>query len=132
MSAAESLAERKVSDVMSKALVAADPETTIFQIAKIMEQSGVGAVLVKKDGKPAGIITDRDYAIKIIVKSVSTDAPVEQVATFPLITINSDESILVAAEKMVSNKIRKLAVADNGKVVGIVTSTDLIKEISKK
>ena len=132
MSAAESLAERKVSDVMNKALVAADPETTIFQIAKIMEQSGVGAVLVKKDGKPAGIITDREYAINIIVKNVSTDAPVEQVATFPLITINSDESILVAAEKMVSNKIRKLAVADNGKVVGIVTSTDLIKEISKK
>ena len=129
---AESLSGRKVSDLMSRALVSADPETTVFQIAKIMEQSGVGAVLVKKDGNPAGIITDRDYAIKIVVKNISADTPVEQVATFPLITINSDESILAAAEKMVSNKIRKLAVADNGKVVGIITTTDLIKEISKK
>ena len=57
-----------------------------------MMEQGIGAVLVKKDGSPAGIITDRDYAIKVAVNNIAMDTAVEQVASFPLITISGDET----------------------------------------
>lgn len=121
--------DKLVRDVMSKALISVDPATTVFQVAKMMEQ-GIGAVLVKKDGAPAGIITDRDYAINIAVNKISLDTPVEKVASFPLITIDAGDTIKSAASQMTSKKIRKLAVVDNGKVVGIITSTDLVTQMS--
>ena len=121
--------ERLVRDTMSKMLISVDPNTTVFQVAKMMEQ-GIGSVLVKKDGKPAGIITDRDFAVKIAVNKMPMDTPAEKVASFPLITIGADENLKSAAAQMASKKIRKLAVVDNGDVVGIITSTDLVNQLS--
>lgn len=122
-------ADKLVRDVMSKALISVDPATTVFQVAKMMEQ-GIGAVLVKKDGVPAGIITDRDYAIRIAVNNVSMDTPVEKAASFPLITINGGETLTNAASQMSTKKIRKLVVVDDGKIVGIITSTDLVTQMA--
>ena len=119
----------KVGDVMTKQLISADPSTTLFQISKMMEQ-GVGSILVKKDGVPAGIITDRDFAIKVAAKQISLDTEVGKIASFPLKTISSKESIQKASEIMSSQKIRKLAVSENGKIVGMITSTDIVNLIS--
>ena len=120
-----------VEDIMTKAIISVNIETTVFQVAKMMEQSGIGAVLVKKNGHLSGIITDRDYATKIVAHNLSSDTPVEQIMSSPLITINFDESISAAAERMTSKKIRKLAVTDNGKIIGLITSTDLVTQLSK-
>ena len=115
---------------MTKALVSVDPTTTLYQISKMMQQGGMGSILVKKDGIPSGIITDRDFAIKIAAHEVSLDTPVEKIASFPLLTINSDESILNAAKIMSDKKIRKLAVTESGKVVGVITTTDLVNQLT--
>ena len=120
-----------VKDIMTKAIISVNTETTVSQIAKMMEQSGIGAVLVKKNEHLAGIITDRDYATKIVSHNLSFDTPVGKIMSSPLITINYDESIIAAAERMINKKIRKLAVTDNGNIVGLVTSTDLIKQFVK-
>ena len=120
-----------VGDVMIKAIISVTTETTVFQVAKMMEQGGIGAVLVKKNDHLSGIITDRDYATKIVAHNLSSDTPVEQIMSSPLITINFDESISAAAERMTSKKIRKLAVTDNGKIIGLITSTDLVTQLSK-
>ena len=120
-----------VQDVMTKAIISVTNETTVFQVAKMMEQGGIGAVLVKKNGNLSGIITDRDYATKIVAHNLPSDTPVEQIMSSPLITINFDESISAAAERMTSKKIRKLAVTDNGKIVGLITSTDLVTQLTK-
>ena len=120
-----------VEDVMTKAIISVPTETTVFQVAKMMEQGGIGAVLVKKNNHLCGIITDRDYATKIVAHNLSSDTPVEQIMSSPLITINFDESISAAAERMTSKKIRKLAVTDNGKIIGLITSTDLVTQLSK-
>ena len=120
-----------VKDVMTKAIISVTNETTVFQVAKMMEQGGIGAVLVKKNGHLSGIITDRDYATKIIAHNIPSDTPVEQIMSSPLITINFDESISAAAERMTSKKIRKLAVTDNGNIIGLITSTDLVTQLSK-
>ena len=60
-----------------------------------------------------------------------SDTPVEKIMSSPLITINYDESISAAAKRMPSKKIRKLAVTDNGKIIGLITSTDLVTQLTK-
>ncbi|MFB5611007.1 MAG: cyclic nucleotide-binding/CBS domain-containing protein [Nitrosopumilaceae archaeon] len=131
MSIEKSLSEMLVKDIMTRALITVDPGTTVFQVAKMMEQGGIGAVLMKKDGNTSGIITDRDFAIKISTQKLSLDTPVEKIVSSPLETVNSAESIITAAKQMTSKKIRKLAVVEEGKIVGIITSTDLVNQLAK-
>ena len=132
MSTEKSLSEILVKDIMTKALISVEPGTTVFQVAKMMEQGGIGAVLVKKDGTTSGIITDRDFAIKIATQKLPLETPVDKVTSYPLETINSSETILIAADQMSSKKIRKLAVVEDGNIVGIITSTDLVNQLAKK
>jgi CBS domain-containing protein len=120
-----------VKDIMTAAIISVNAETTVFQVAKMMEQGGIGAVLVKKDGHLSGIVTDRDYATKIVSHNLPSDTPVEAVMSSPLITINYDESISAAAKRMTDKKIRKLAVTDDGVIIGLITSTDLVTQLSK-
>ena len=126
----KSLSEILVEDIMNKSLISADSSTTVFQIANLMEKGGIGAIIVKKDNIPAGIITDRDFAIKIATQKLPLDTVIDKVASYPLATINLDESILVAANMMSSKKFRKLAVVENEKVIGIITSTDLVNQLA--
>ena len=129
MSLGKLLSDAHVRNIMSKKLISADPSTTLFQIAKMMEQ-GVGAILVKKDSIPAGIITDRDFAIKVAANKHSLDTTVDKIASYPLKTISPDETIFKAAEMMSSLKIRKLVVQENDKMVGIITSTDVVRLVA--
>ena len=124
------ISETLVKDIMNKSLITADPSTTAFQIANLMEKGGIGAILVKKDNVPAGIITDRDFAIKITTQKLSLDTPIDKVASYPLVTIDSNETILTAAKLMTDKKIRKLAVMEDSKVIGIITSTDLVSRLA--
>ena len=116
---------------MAKALISVNPATTALQIAKMMEQGGIGAILVKENKNLVGIITDRDFATKIAANNLPFDTPVEKIMSSPLITINHDEPISIAAEMMTSKKIRKLAVSENDKIVGLITSTDLVNQLAK-
>ena len=120
-----------VTDIMSTPLISVSPVTTVFQIAKMMEQGEIGAIIVKENKIPVGIVTDRDFAINIAKNNLSFDTHVEKIMSSPLITINHDEPIYSAAKIMNSKKIRKIAVSENGKIIGIITSTDLVNQITK-
>ena len=120
-----------VSSIMTKALISVNPATAAFQIAKMMEQGGIGAIIVKENSIPVGIVTDRDFATKIASNNLSFDVPVEKIMSSPLITIKHDAPISAAAEMMSSKKIRKLAVSENGTIIGIITSTDLVNQLAK-
>ena len=121
--------ETIVKEAMTRAIVSVDPSTKLTQISKMMEQGGMGSILVKRNGFPAGIITDRDFAIKVAALGISLNTPVEKIATFPLITIPFDKSLLDAAKIMSERKIRKLAVVEEEKIVGIITTTDLVNKL---
>jgi CBS domain-containing protein len=116
---------------MTKVIISVNLTTTAFQIAKMMQQGGIGAVIVKDNEHPVGIITDRDFAVKIAANNLPFDTPVEETMSSPIVTINHNETISAAAERMVNKKIRKLAVSENGKIIGIITSTDLVKQLVK-
>jgi CBS domain-containing protein len=126
------MSETRVADIMTKALVSVEPSTTIYQVAKMMEQGGFGAIIVRENDQPKGIITDRDFAIKIAVNKYSMDTPANKVASYPLQTIDYNESIVTAAQIMSTKKIRKLVVVNGDKVVGIITSTDIVNQLAKK
>ncbi len=120
-----------VQDIMARALITVNTSTTVLQIAKMMEQGGIGAIIVKENGNPVGIVTDRDFATKIAANNLPFDTPAKKIMSSPLITINHNEPISAAAEIMTSKKIRKLAVTENGNIVGIITSTDLVTQLAK-
>ena len=121
----------KIQDIMTKALITVNRSTTALQVAKMMEQGGIGAVFVQDNGNPIGIVTDRDYATRIAANDLPLATAVENIMSTPLITINHNEPISNAAERMTTKKIRKLAVTENGKIVGIITSTDLVTQLTK-
>jgi len=120
-----------VKDIMHKDLFCVNHNTPAFQIAKMMELEEVDAIFVKENETPMGIITDRDFVTKIAANNLPPDTPVKEIMSSPLITINHNEPISRAAEMMSSKKVKKLAVSENGKIVGLITSTDLIQQNTK-
>ena len=120
-----------VKDIMTRVLISVNLATTSFQIAKMMEQGGIGAIIVKENENLVGIVTDRDFATKIVANGLPFETPAREIMSSPLITINADSPISAAAEMMSSKKIRKLAVTENNRIVGIITSTDLVNQLAK-
>jgi CBS domain-containing protein len=115
-----------IADVMNKSVISVDATLTVNEAAKMMEDKKVGAVIVMENNTPIGIVTDRDFAIKIVAHAYQITTPVKQIMSSPLFSINSDESVRTAAELMYHRGIRKLPVIDDEKVIGIITTTDIV------
>ena len=119
-----------IGDVMTKSVISVDATLTINETAKMMEDAKVGAVIVMEDNVPVGIVTDRDFSVKVAAHAYQITEPVKQIMSSPLFSINSDESVRIAADLMHERKIRKLPVIDDGNVVGIITATDIVNLLS--
>ena len=115
-----------VADVMTKSVISVDSSITINESAKMMEDAKVGAVIVMEDNLPAGIVTDRDFAVKVAAHAYQITSPVKQIMSVPLFAINSDESVRTAADLMHERGIMKLPVIEDEKVVGIITARDIV------
>ena len=115
-----------IADVMNKSVISVDASLTVNEAAKMMEDTKVGAVIVMENNTPVGIVTDRDFAIKVVAHAYPITTPVKQIMSSPLFSINSDESVRTAADLMYDRGIRKLPVIDDEKVVGIITATDIV------
>jgi CBS domain-containing protein len=115
-----------IADVMTKSVISVDVSITINDAAKMMEDAKVGAVIVMENNTPIGIVTDRDFAVKVVAHAYNITTPVKQIMSSPLFSINSDESVRTAADLMHDRGIRKLPVTDNEKIVGMITATDIV------
>ncbi len=119
-----------VKEIMSTSVLSVDSSVTATNAAKMMEDAGVGSVVVLENNLPVGIITDRDFAIKITAHSYPIDTPVRRIMSSPLISIDPDSDLWVASDLMSTRNVRKLPVIEDDKVVGILTSSDLVKHIA--
>ncbi len=119
-----------VKDIMTKSIITVDAETTVADSAKMMEDAQVGALLVTEKNTPVGIVTDRDFAIKVVAHAYHPTDPVSMIMSSPLYSISPDQPVRMIADFMYTRGIRKLPVIDNDKVVGIVTATDLVKQFA--
>ncbi|MCV0431171.1 CBS domain-containing protein [Nitrosopumilus sp.] len=119
-----------VKQIMSNSIVSVDSSVTATNAAKMMEDTGVGSIVVLENNLPVGIVTDRDFAIKIAAHSYPIDTPVRRIMSSPLISIDPNSDLWVASDLMSTRNVRKLPVIDDDKVVGILTSSDLVKHIA--
>jgi len=119
-----------VRDIMTKNVIAVDAATPANEAAKMMENANVGAIIVTENNTPIGIITDRDFAIKITAHAYPLHTPVKKIMSEPLIGITPDESVWMIADLMYTRKVRKIPVIDDEKVIGIVTATDLVNQFA--
>jgi CBS domain-containing protein len=122
----------QVKDIMTKEVVTIDPDKTVFEAAERMSQTGLGCLVVVIKAFPVGIVTERDIVRRIVAKRASFETKVVEVMTKDLITIHPDASLREAARVMSNNKIRRLPVLKNNKLVGIVVSSDFVRNVGKK
>ena len=116
-----------VKDIMKNTVISIDSSLTVKDAAKMMEDSGVGCVVVMENGVATGILTERDFVRKIAAHEKSLSTPVKEVMSSPLIVINPDETVWELAELMKQRRIHKVPVVNEGRLVGIATSTDLTR-----
>jgi len=117
-----------VRDVMSSPVITVDEDATANRVAELMEKHELGCIIVtSKEGKPIGIITERDLVTRVLAKNVKPDTlKAKDVMTTPLITIEPDETISEAARKMSRLNIRRLGVVYKGQLIGILSSKDIL------
>ncbi|UCH37375.1 MAG: CBS domain-containing protein [Candidatus Bathyarchaeota archaeon] len=99
---------------------------TVTAAAKVMAEKPGGYLLVLKEGKPIGIVTERDLVNKVLAEEVDPSTiKVSQIMATPLVTIDPDEDLLKASELMREHTVKKLPVVRNGIVYGIITAEDI-------
>jgi len=106
------------------------PSTSVYDAIAMMGEKQVGALLVMEDAKPVGILSERDYARKIILKGRSSkDTPVGEIMTSPVRYVTPKETVDECMRIMTASRVRHLPVVEEEKVVGIVSIGDLVNWI---
>ena len=119
-----------VSDIMKKKIISIDETETIKKAASMMTEAEIGSIIITKDNIPVGILTERDFVTKIASKEISLSVPVSQVMTHPLLVIAPNQTVWEVAEIMKNMGIHRVAVQEGDKIIGMVTTTDLVKIVS--
>lgn len=115
-----------VRDVMNKNVVVAEPEITVKEAAGIMSQHHIGSLVILKDKKIIGIITERNILVAVAQGKDAELTTVEEIMSKNVITIAPDKTIEEAVNLMVEHKVKKLPVVDDDKLIGIITASDII------
>ncbi len=106
------------------------PTTKVLDAVKLMADKGVGALLVLDNGKLAGIVSERDYARKVVLMSRSSHtAEVREIMTADVICVNPAQSIEHCMELMTEKRLRHLPVLEDGQLIGLISIGDLVKNI---
>ncbi len=106
------------------------PSASVFDAVKMMAEKNIGAVLVGEGGKVAGIFTERDYARKIVLMSKSSkDTPVRDIMTAKVMFVRPEQTSEECMSIMTENRLRHLPVMEEGRLVGLVSIGDLVKDV---
>jgi len=120
-----------VDDFMTKEIVSVNEEETVLTVAGIMGKKRIGSVIVTRDGKPAGIFTERDLLSTFIVHGRPLDTPVGTAFSSPLKTAPAGISIHEAAKIMAAQHVRRLPIMKKKQIAGIITARDLVEAYAK-
>ncbi|MEM3063992.1 MAG: CBS domain-containing protein [Candidatus Nitrosotenuis sp.] len=116
-----------VADVMKKSVISIDSSMTVQDAAKMMDDASIGAIVVIENGIAIGIITERDITRRIVAKGKPLTTNVKDAMSSPLIVINPDDSVWEAAQLMKTRKIHRLPAVKDNRLVGIITTSDLVR-----
>ena len=117
-----------VKDVMTSPVITVRGDSTVDKAAKLMRDNDIGCVIVTAENdKPVGIITDRDIVVRVVAEDIQpSKIKAKKIMSTPLITIDADKTINEAAREMNRRDVRRLAVMYRGRLVGIISSKDII------
>jgi CBS domain-containing protein len=114
-----------IREVMTEQVVTAAPERTVREIAELMRERNVGSVVLMRDQRPVGFVTDRDLALSVIADGRDFGDHVADHASSPVITAAPAMDVEEAAELMVRHGVRRLVIVEGDRLTGIVTLDDL-------
>lgn len=118
----------KVEDVMVEDVISVPEKATVRKAAELMNKHEIGCLVVVKKGKPVGIVTETDMVKRVILKTVdSKKTKVSEIMSQPIVVGNPQMDIDEASKLMRRRKIKKLPVVKRGHLVGLVTTTDLVR-----
>ena len=106
------------------------PDARVFDALKLMADKDVGALVVQEDGRLAGIISERDYARKVILQGKSShEMTVRDIMTGKVITVSPEQTVEDCMALMTGKRIRHLPVIEAGRLAGLLSIGDLVKEV---
>jgi len=119
-----------VRDIMSKDVRVVRPDTSMKEVVATLNKFDIGSILVMQGDRPVGIITERDILRRLVEPCLAPEAlTARQIMTSPVMTISETASIEEAAKLMAKKRIKRLPVMDDGKIVGIVSFTDIVFKV---
>ena len=122
-----------ISDILRRKgteIWSAAPDETVLDAIRRMAEHGVGALLVMQDDRLVGLISERDYSRKVILKGLrSRDTAVESVMSSPVLTMSPDATVREGLAMMTDKFVRHLPVTDGSRVIGVVSIGDLVKAV---
>jgi CBS domain-containing protein len=119
----------QVRDVMTQNPTSCNPSATVVDAAKVMASEDVGSVPVVKDGRLAGVVTDRDIVVRVLAEDRDPNSTtVGEIASSDLETVSPDDHLDTALRKMASGKVRRLPVVEGDQLVGIVAQADVARQ----
>jgi CBS domain-containing protein len=122
---------KKVSDILARKglnVISISPETTVLEALKLMADKNIGSVIIMSGSEFMGIMTERDYSRKVILKGKSsTDTKVSEIMTVDFPPVSPGDSVEHCMELMSSHTIRYLPVFENNAITGIISISDLVK-----
>lgn len=121
---------REILEAKGSEVFCIHPKATVYDAIAAMADKGVGALLVMEGGRLTGIISERDYTRKVILKGRSSrEALVEEIMTRDVVTASPDITVAEGMRLMTDHRIRHLPLVSGGKVTGVVSIGDLVKAI---
>jgi CBS domain-containing protein len=128
MLTARQLLDRKPGHV--PAAYSIEPDEPVLDAIQMMADHGIGAVLVVKDGELRGILSERDYARKVVLLGrSSSDTPAWQIMSSPVVTVAPEDSLDHCMRTMTERRIRHLPVVARGQIAGVLSIGDLVKAV---
>ncbi|HET6629197.1 MAG TPA: CBS domain-containing protein [Woeseiaceae bacterium] len=121
---------RHLLDAKGRDVLSIAPDASVLDAIRLMAEKGIGALVVLEDGALVGVVTERDYARKVILKgrSSSTTA-VRDIMTADVVTTSSHRSVEECMNTVTEKRIRHLPVVDDGRLTGIISIGDLVKAV---
>ena len=106
------------------------PDASVFEAVQLMAEKGVGALMVVERNELVGVISERDYAREIVLKDrVSRDTPVSAIMTRRVLYVRPQQTLEECMALMTERNLRHLPVLDNGRLVGVVSMRDVVKDL---
>jgi len=121
-----------IKDIMTKNVVTLKADNTVLDAAKLMKERSLGCIIVVDGDDPLGIVTERDFVRRVMAEALPVTTVLSDVMSKPIMVIDANASVREAARIMRDNKIRRLPVVEEEKLVGIVVASDLVRHLSRK